>query len=111
MIDLMFAVDTYDWDLPVFARLGLKPFKTLKTHKTHKVGVVKTKTYTVKVYVEPMPAQFWKFDIRTTEGHHYFLTTGSGALSTHWDAVEKFATGMMNFRDKDENCLCLKHRK
>ena len=52
----------YSWDLPTFKELGLEPFNAPHATETY-VGEVDNKYWTIKIWVDCMPAQFWKFEI------------------------------------------------
>jgi hypothetical protein len=88
--------ETYDWDLPLFRKLGLQPFD-VEVWQKHFVGEVRMENgSTVKVWVECAPAQFWTFEITSGEtGDVTTLGTGSGNLNEYWPFVEKVADGMI----------------
>jgi hypothetical protein len=89
---------TYDWDLPLFKKLGLKPFCIKDcsiASKKHYVGKV-TLDYDryIKIWVQPTPAQFWEFEV--CNGTEIIkLSTGSGALSNYYQTIELFVDGML----------------
>ena len=96
-MDLFDYADTYSDDLELFESLGLKPFKRLKNWNKTLLGEVDNVDYTVKVWVETAPAQFWSFEIFNKDAQKitYKLSTGSGTLSQYWPIVIMFATGML----------------
>lgn len=86
---------TYRCDLELFQNLGLNTFTTDNKDQLF-VGEYKLPHYdktSVKIYVTCMPAQFWKFEIKTDEDCKYVIKTGSGSLSEYWDSVMLVATG------------------
>lgn len=88
---------TYSWDLPLFEKLGLKPFEIENQEKTF-IGEHKLPDYdkaSVKIWVTCMPAMFWHFEVTTDEGKVFKIDTGSGSLSNYWDSIEKIATDML----------------
>ena len=89
------TADTYDSDLPLFAELRLKPFKNIPSRKRHYIGVVRLdQERTVEIYVTPVPAQFFEFDINC-DGKRYKVTTGSGCLSDYWPSAKLIAENML----------------
>ena len=88
---------TYREDIPLFQRLGLKLFK-FDDKEEHYLGEYKLPNYEdakVKISVECWPAQFWRFEIISSEGEKYKLSTGSGTLSRYWESILLFAEGMI----------------
>jgi hypothetical protein len=88
----------YSLDLPLFKELGLKPFKAEHATETY-VGEVDNEYWTIKIWVDCMPAQFWKFEIYNKEAKaitHKFRT-GSGGFTEYWKVAKMFAEGMLEF--------------
>lgn len=52
-------------------------------------------TYRVRVALSCWPAQFWRFDVVSSEGTRTRLHTGSGRLVDYWPAVKLFAESMI----------------
>lgn len=94
----LYKASTYSSDRPLFKLLGLMPFTDIPTNKEYFVGEVKFKNGSVvKIWVCPMPAMFWKFEIfipkrfKTTN-----VSTGSGALINFWNAIKLIAEDMLD---------------
>jgi hypothetical protein len=88
---------TYSSDWSLFNSLGLKPFIDIPSNKEYFVGEVKLKNDSVvKIWVCPMPALFWKFEV-SVEGRKRItkVSTGSGALSDFWNAIKLIAENML----------------
>ena len=90
------SASTCSTDKPLFRALGLSPFTNIPTGTDYFVGEVKFENDSVvKIWVCPMPALFWKFEIfvlgsfKTTH-----VSTGSGALANFWGAVRLIAENM-----------------
>jgi hypothetical protein len=93
---MLFDAETYNWDLQLFHKLGLKTFKTNSQEKLF-VGEYKLPHYEktkVKISVTCLPAQCWSFEVETDEDDRFEIETGSGCLSLYWDSVMKVAEGM-----------------
>lgn len=89
------TVTTYQNDLALFKKLGLKPFST-KCKETYFVGKLKNDYGNVDIKVTGLPAQFWEFDIWcATNQKHTKLSTGSGSLSEYWPTVELILKDMI----------------
>jgi hypothetical protein len=89
---------TYSSDRPLFKLLGLTPIADIPTNNEYFVGEVKFKNGSVvKIWVCPMPAMFWNFEIfvagsfKTTN-----VSTGSGALKDFWYAIKLIAEDMLD---------------
>jgi hypothetical protein len=93
MVD--YRVITYQSDLPLFHKLGLRPFN-VANHVTHFVGEVKEEDGSyVKIWVTGAPAQSFDFEIFDAEGGNiYKATTGSGCLEDFWPTVAKIMGNM-----------------
>jgi hypothetical protein len=89
---------TYSSDLALFKSLGLKPFTSIPINVLHQIGEVKfSNSSIVKIWVCPMPALFWKFEIFVAESRKITtVSTGSGALKDFWSAVKLIAEDMLN---------------
>ena len=85
---------TYDWDLKLFKELGLKPFSCGLRTETF-VGEVKTDEYSVKIWVDCYPAQFYRAEILCSNGTTVNISTGSGSFGDYWSIFEKIASGMV----------------
>lgn len=87
---------TYSSDLKLFKDLGLEPFKNIAAGAEYFVGEVKFENGSwVKIWVYPMPALFWKFEIYDAESKKSTIaTTGSGALINFWPSVKLIAENM-----------------
>ena len=88
--------ETLKKDLPLFAQLGLPPFKAKGGERTL-VGRVPFKDGSyVKVWVTAAPAQFWHFEVYCVEGDRiHKVSTGSGSLSDYWPTVRLLAEGLL----------------
>ena len=94
----LYTAQTYTWDLDLFTKLGLQPFKSQNQKKLFvgeyvpNRGEEETK---VKIWVTCLPAMFWEFEINTVEGKHFKVQTGTGSLTTFWDSVMLIADNML----------------
>lgn len=90
---------TYDWDIPLFAELGLKSFVIEeRSWDFVDVGTVERNGATVHVSVACAPAQFWRFVIKNAgDGNRkdYVISTGSGNLSKYWPFIEQILDNMI----------------
>ncbi len=88
---------TCSTDRALFRALALSPFTDIPTGADYFVGEVKfTNETVVKIWVCPMPALFWKFEISSTETNKTtMVSTGSGALENFWQAIRLIAEGML----------------
>ena len=88
----------YDWDLPLFAELKLKPFDA-KTWEETFVGDIKIEDGeggNVKLFVTCVPAQFWKAEISWDDrSDKLLLETGSGSLKDYWPTIKDLASRMV----------------
>jgi hypothetical protein len=90
-----FLGHTYNCDIELFNQLGLKPFTNIEHQNEFSVGEVKKENGTVKVWVQCFPAQFWRFQIQSSECNKiYECKTGSGSLNDFWPFVELILNGM-----------------
>jgi len=89
---------TYSSDKPLFKLLGLMPFADIPSNKEYFVGEVKFENDSiVKIWICPMPAMFWKFEVIVTASHKITnVSTGSGALKDFWDAIKLIAEDMLD---------------
>lgn len=103
-IDMLYECHTYDADKPLFRKLGLIPFRfDIRETRDLEVGTVHPENGgTIKIMVHGMPAQFWEFDILTSEGKHFTVSTGSGCLRDFWDAVRLIADGMLVVKETEQ---------
>lgn len=94
---------TYSSDRPLFKLLGLMPFTDIPANKKYFVGDVKLKNASVvKIWVCPMPALFWKFEIFVAESNKTTnVSTGSGALNNFWNAIKLIAEGMLSIESTE----------
>jgi len=91
---------TYNNDLNLYHQLGLKPFKDQPTGKMILLGSYSNEYGQVKVWVTPMPAQFWQFEVSVTEAKSkYLISTGSGALTDFWPSIEKILNNMISIEN------------
>lgn len=87
--------ETHQSDLPLFEKLGLKPFKG-NTGETLTVGTVKGNSGEVEIRVCGLPAQFWAFTVKCREdGRTTHLSTGSGVLEQYWPSINLFMENML----------------
>ena len=87
----------YEWDLPLFEKLNIKPFKAPHSKEIF-VGEVVYNIDKIKIWVTCMPAQFWRFEIYSDETKKTTkFSTGSGNLGDYWDIAEKISQGMLEF--------------
>lgn len=94
--DFLSMAKTYRVDLELFNKLGLNPF-TVHDKEELFVGEYKVPEYNnviIKIWVSCWPAQFWRFEIDTSEGGKYSVETGSGSLTSYWDSVMQIAESM-----------------
>jgi hypothetical protein len=92
---LLYEFETYRWDLPLFAELGLQPFRGQNWSELF-VGKVELKDLLIFIWVMGAPAQFWRFEIVDFGNYStHTITTGSGALRDHWPHVLQVARGML----------------
>ena len=82
-----FGVETYDEDLPLFKKLGLKPFKASTRQRIFVGEVNPNKDCSIKIWCEGLPSQFWEFEVVDIEGFHHKISTGSGTLTDYWPSV------------------------
>jgi len=98
MTSLLIA-ETYDLDLPLFRRLGLKPFKTESRDYIDVGTTIEHNGATVHVSVCCLPAQFWRFEIKNAgDGEprrNCVISTGSGALVDYWPFIEQILNNML----------------
>jgi hypothetical protein len=94
------TASTYSSDMALFKSLGLTPFSNIPNGKEHFVGEFKFDDGSVvKISVNPMPAQFWKFEVYIAERKRtMIISTGSGALCNFWCVVRLLATDMIDFK-------------
>lgn len=95
---------THNGDLDLAKRLGLDTslqfphaeWVELGTYE-HRWAGDKDVAYRVRVSVNAMPAQFWRFNIVpiTTDGQFLEVSTGSGGLSDYWPTIKNMAEGMI----------------
>lgn len=85
---------TYVDDYLLFDKLKLKRFKYLYKEE-YFVGEVKEKEYSVKIFVNCLPSQFWRFEIIDVNNKHFQLSSGSGCLSDFWPSIELLAKNML----------------
>lgn len=94
---------TYSSDKPLFKLLGLMPFTDIPTNKKYFVGEIKFKNGSVaKIWVCPMPALFWKFEVSVAESKKTTnVSTGSGALAKFWNAIKLIAEDMLDVENTE----------
>jgi hypothetical protein len=90
---LSFRVRPHADDLPLFQELGLPPFDLTSPAHDYEVGTVLLSggNAVVRIALDALPAQFWKFYITDIEGHSSIYHTGSGLLSSFWPSVALIA--------------------
>ncbi len=96
---------TLEIDLPLFAELGLSPFKTKRGEKKS-VGKVQfgDGSY-VKIWVIAAPAQFWQFEVYCAESDRiHKISTGSGSFSDYWKSIRMVAIGLLIVDETSERC-------
>jgi hypothetical protein len=83
-------------DHALFKTLGLKPFNEIPSGSDYFVGEANFENGAkAKIWVRPMPAQFWKFEIVFSKADKkIIISTGSGTLSSFWNTIKLFADGM-----------------
>ena len=86
--------ETYQVDLPLFEKLGLKKF-SINDREKHFVGTVNLDDRSVSIYVECYPAQFWEFRVKSVDAGEFKVSTGSGSLTDYWDSVEHIMDGCL----------------
>jgi hypothetical protein len=88
---------TYSSDWSLFNSLGLTPFIDIHSNKEYFVGEVKFKNNSVvKIWVCPMPALFWTFEVYVEVSKKITkVSTGSGKLSDFWNAIKLIAENML----------------
>lgn len=99
---LLDSAETYSCDKALFSKLGLKQFsiadqteRLIGEYKLPEDGVG-----SVKIWVTCMPAQFWRFEIITSNNECYEVATGSGTLSDYWPSIELILTNMLSVERK-----------
>ena len=97
-----FVSGIYSSDVRLFAKLGLKKYSKIPTHEKYFVGEVKLDNCSsVKIWVCPMPALFWTFEIFNAERKEtMIISTGSGSLSDFWNTIKLFADNMLEISYK-----------
>lgn len=102
--------ETYPWDIVVYHRLGLRPFK-MKTAKDRDkgryLGTIKNGVISIRVYVFPMSAQFFEFRVKRKKtkyrkGQNFKIKTGSGSMADYESVLERFKNDMCvieNFKE------------
>jgi len=97
-----FTASTYSSDTTLFKTLGLEVFSKIPSNIEHFVGEVNFNNGSkAKIWVYPMPAQFWKIEIFLVESKRVVvITTGSGAFSNFWNTIKLIADGMLDIAYK-----------
>jgi len=98
------TASTYSSDMPLFKSLGLTLFANIPTKEQYFVGEVNFDNGSiVKIWVYPMPAMFWKFEVFIAERRKIMMvSTGSGKLSKYWKTIILTADDLIDFKYKDE---------
>jgi hypothetical protein len=93
-----FTSSTSASDHALFKKLGLVSFTDIPSNTEYFVGEVSFNNGSkVKIWVHPMPAQFWKIEVFIAQSKKVaVISTGSGALSDFWDTVRLIADGMLD---------------
>jgi hypothetical protein len=99
-----FTASTHSSDTALFKTLGLEVFSEIPSNIERFVGEVNFKNGSkAKIWVRPMPAQFWKIEMFLSEYKRVVvITTGSGALSTFWNTIKLIADGMLDIAYKKQ---------
>lgn len=88
----------YSWEIEFYLKHKI-PLWECKTHETYDLGTIyedKQEGAHVKAKVNPMPAQFWEFEIYSREtGKTTIVKTGSGCLEQYFQTMVNIATGMI----------------
>lgn len=96
------TASTYIRDEAIFAKHNLPVFRDIPTHKEHHVGTIEGEGCLIDVYVDPMPAQFWRFEVQTSveEPKTFEISTGSGCLADFLPSVLLVAQSMLSVKQK-----------
>jgi len=94
---LNFHVRTYTDDLPLFQELGLPIFDLTSPVHDYEVGTVLLSrgNGVVRITLDALPSQFWRFYITDAEGHSSIYRTGSGPLNSFWPSITLIAENML----------------
>jgi hypothetical protein len=100
---LPFRARTYTDDLPLFEELGLPVFDLTSPAHDYEVGTVLLSggNAVVRITLDALPSQFWKFYITDAEGHSSIYRTGSGPLNSFWRSITLIAENMLVRVDLD----------
>src|SRR3989339_1792189 len=88
---------TYTDDLPLFQELGLPIFDLTSPVHDYEVGTVLLSggNAVVRVTLDALPSQFWKFYITDMEGNSSIYSSGSGPLRRFSPSIELIAENML----------------
>ena len=86
--------ETYQVDLPLFEKLGLKKF-SINYREKHFVGTVNLDDRSVSIYVSCFPAHFWEFEIESVDNGCFKVSTGTGSLTQYWQSIELIMDGCL----------------
>lgn len=86
--------ETYQVDLPLFEKLGLKKF-SINDREKHFVGTVDLNDRSVSIYIECHPAQCWEFSIKSVDAGEFKVSTGTGSLTQYWKSIELIMDGCL----------------
>ena len=97
-LNMLESASTSSFDIALFKALGLKTFSEIPISTEYFVGKIKFKNNSVvKIWVHPMPAMFWKFEVFISDRNcTAIVSTGSGVLSNYWHTIKLFADGMID---------------
>jgi len=98
----LFTTSTSSSDIALFKALGLKTFTEIQSGIDYFVGEAGfTDGSKVKIWIHPMPAQFWRFEIYISSPKRTIvISTGSGPMINFWSTVKLFAENMLEVKYK-----------
>lgn len=107
LFEALFKAFFYDGEIKLLKELGLNVDVELNHGEWIELGTYEHRyqdetkpeepAYRVVVFVNAMPAKFWRFEIEplTTDGRKCVMTTGSGEIQDYWPTVKGLAEGMI----------------
>lgn len=98
-----FTASTSSSDFLLFKIIGLKVFHKIPCNIEYYAGEVELENHsTIKVWVYPAPAMFWKFEVYVAETENtVIVSTGSGTLNDFWNSIKLIAEGMLDINYKE----------
>ncbi len=99
----VFTSSTYSSDVALFKKLGLETFSKIPSNTEYFVGEVKFDNGSkAKIWVYPMPAQFWKIEVFVSESNKTTkVSTGSGTLCDFWNTIKLIADDMLDVENTE----------